>query len=882
MRFHVLGPVRMEQRTPSAAKPRVVLATLLVQGNNVVSTHSLIDELWGMEPPRTAATTLQVYVSQLRKALADAVDDERQQPLLTRPPGYVIQVRPGELDLAVFESLRTRGRAAYEQRDFEAASRWLGESLALWSGPALSGIPHGPSLETNAIRLNELRTEVLEQRIAADLLLGRHHELIGELMALANEFPMRETLQAHLMVALYRSGREAEALRTYHRARRTLINELGVEPGPTLTRLLDRVLAADPGLAWHDTPLRASGTVAAGSPSRPRQGAPSLHRLPPRAAHFTGRDEELARGRRFLAATAPVAARVLAVSGRPGVGKSSLAVQLAHSADGFADGRIHIGLRDAAGAAVLPETAMAMLLRRLRADDPAPDDPLPAGAEELGELLHRHTQGRDLLLVLDDAVSEAQVRPLLASVPDSMVVLTSRRTLAALDDVQHLVLDVLGPEEAERLLTDAGGPRMAQDPAAVAELARLCGRLPLALRVTAGGLAVRPHWTAAGLVKRLADERTRLSALTLGDLDVRSGLLAAYRDVPAPERAAFRLLGLAPLPGFRLWTAAALLGLDPPEAEGRLETLVRAHLLEARGRSGTQAPVSYGFHSLLRSLALEMLAEEPAPVVPAAMDRLGRAGVVLARRADALLAPGRDRLAASEGAGAARPPGFSPLTWFREESAGLLAVVRQTHAAGLWGPTSALASALSGYYEACARWDDWQVSHDLAVDAARRSADLAAEASLVRSLGDLAWQRRRYDRAMGCYELGGRLFIRHGDRAGAGRCSCGEGDVLFGRGRVAEAGTRYARALSAGRAEGDARGLADALRGLAFVALREGRSEEALRLLGECADAATAAGDERWHAYARRTGALVAETAEASWSRLEVRPGVWLLDPSAG
>ncbi|WP_326671534.1 AfsR/SARP family transcriptional regulator [Streptomyces sp. NBC_01257] len=879
MRFHVLGPVRMEQRTPSAAKPRIVLATLLVQSNNVVSTHSLIDELWGMEPPRTAATTLQVYVSQLRKALVDAGDD--RQPLLTRPPGYVIQVRPDELDLAVFESLRTRGRAAYERRDYEAASRLLGESLALWSGPALSGIPHGPSLETNAIRLNELRTEVLEQRIAADLLLGHHQELIGELMALVHEFPMRETLHAHLMVALYRSGRESDALQTYHRARRTLIDELGVEPGPTLTRLLDRVLAADPGLAWHDAPVRESGTGAAAPAAGPKEAAPP-HRLPPVTAHFTGRTEELARGRRFLAAGGAATDRVLAISGRPGVGKTSLAVQLAHSAEGFADGKVQIGLRNAAGAAVPAPAAMAMLLRRLWADGADAAGPLPAGTEELGELLHRHTRGRELLLVLDDVVSESQVRPLLASVPDSMVVLTGRRTLAALDHVQHLVLDVLSPQEARRLLVDAGGPRMAQNPAAVAELARLCGRLPLALRVAAGSLTARPHWTAGALAKRLADERTRLSALTLGDLDVRSGLLAAYQDVGKPERAAFRLLGLAPLPDFRLWTAAALLGLDPPQAERRLESLVRAHLLEARQQTGARTPVHYGFHSLLRSLALEILAEGPASVVPEATDRLGRACVELARRADALLTPGRDRLAASDGLPVAGPPGLSPLAWFRSEAGGLLDVARQTHAAGLWRLTYALASAMSGYYEACARWDDWQSCHDLALDAARRAEDVTAEAVVVRSLGDLAWQRRQYDRAIGCYRRAGRLFARQGDRIGAGRCSCGEADVLFGRGKVAEAGKHYARALAAGRAEGDARGAADALRGLAFVALCEGRAGDARGLFAECADVAAAGGDERWHAYARRTAALVAANGDASWARLEVRPGVWLLDPSLG
>ncbi|MFD6613525.1 BTAD domain-containing putative transcriptional regulator, partial [Micromonospora chalcea] len=245
MRFRVLGPVQMHPHTPTAAKPRVVLATLLVKNNSVVSAHSLIDELWGTTPPRTASTTLQVYVSHLRKALAGADDEPGGAgALVTQPPGYVMRVAPDELDLTVFESLRLRGRAAFDERDYARASRLLGESLKLWRGPALSGIPHGPSLQSTAIRLDELRSETLEQRISTDLKLGRHHELVGELMALAHEFPMRESLHALLMVALYRAGRQSDAVQAYHWVRRTLVDELGVEPDASLKRILARLLAS--------------------------------------------------------------------------------------------------------------------------------------------------------------------------------------------------------------------------------------------------------------------------------------------------------------------------------------------------------------------------------------------------------------------------------------------------------------------------------------------------------------------------------------------------------------------------------------------------------------------------------------------------------------
>ncbi|MEH0624157.1 AfsR/SARP family transcriptional regulator [Streptomyces stelliscabiei] len=322
MRFRVLGPVSLSPRTPSAAKPRALLATLLVQAGEVVPVHSLIDELWGTEPPRTATTTLQVYVSQLRKVLADGGSPAPAGELLTRAPGYLLAVPEREFDLPCFEQLRAQGRTAYQEGDFDGASRLLREALALWTGPALSGIPHGVRLESAAIRLDELRMEVLEQRIVADLRLGRHQELAGELLALANEYPLRESLHGHLMVALYRTGRGSDALRVYGRLRHSLVEELGVEPGPGLSRLHERVLRRDPSLDWQPprgtrdtgrvdtgrgtgapvhpgTPRRAAGT--AGGP-RPLPGPPPA--LPSAPPGFVGRHEELGYGERALRGSA--------------------------------------------------------------------------------------------------------------------------------------------------------------------------------------------------------------------------------------------------------------------------------------------------------------------------------------------------------------------------------------------------------------------------------------------------------------------------------------------------------------------------------------------------------------------------------------------------
>ncbi|MEV0172435.1 AfsR/SARP family transcriptional regulator [Streptomyces sp. NPDC050803] len=258
MRFRVLGPVRLQPRTPAAAKPRAVLATLLVRAGSVVSREALIDELWPDDPPRTAAGTLHVYVCHVRKALAEG---GAGRPLVSRAPGYQLDIDPHELDLHRFEELSERGRAELRGEDHAGASRTLGQALALWAGPALSGVPQGVVLRSAATRLEEQRLSVLELRIAADLKLGRHREVTGELMELAVAHPLRERLHCQLIVALHRSGRPSDALRAYRTVRRSLHDELGISPSPALTRLHDHVLSAA-GSAPASAAVRRHGPVS--------------------------------------------------------------------------------------------------------------------------------------------------------------------------------------------------------------------------------------------------------------------------------------------------------------------------------------------------------------------------------------------------------------------------------------------------------------------------------------------------------------------------------------------------------------------------------------------------------------------------------------------
>ncbi|MDQ0309890.1 DNA-binding SARP family transcriptional activator/tetratricopeptide (TPR) repeat protein [Kitasatospora herbaricolor] len=925
----------MTPRTPTAAKVRVLLAALLVRANEVVSTESLIDELWDIDPPRTAATTLQVYVSQLRKALADADGPgdafAAGRRLHTVPPGYRLHVGEDELDLSRFEFLRRSGKEAYERGNFAAASGLLRESLDLWTGVALSGVPHGPVLATTGVRLEELRTVTLEQRIAADLRLGRHHELTGELMELVSRHPYRETLHAHLMVALFRADRQSDALRAFARARRSLVEELGVEPGAGLRKLHDRILRSDPTLAWQE-PVAQAG----------QEPAPALW-LPPATADFTGREDVLTvAGKLLPEGTGPAPQPVLVVSGRAGVGKSALAVELARrNADRFPAGQVLLHLRGPRDLAMDAGQAMAGLLRRLgpggegRPADQAP----PAGAEEaaapdgdqeeLAERLHRAVQGRRLLVILDDASSEEQVRPLLAALPDAFTLVTSRRTLAGLDGARHLTLDVLRPNEAQKLLASIVGPRLADDPAAAQEIARLCGHLPLAVRVAGTGLAARPHWTAAAWAARLADESAGLSRFVAGDLDVRASLLAGYREVGPAERRAFRLLSLAPVPDFPLWSAAALLGLPAAEAEQVVERLVESQLLGVRRAASGQA-YRYSFHRLLRKLALELLADELPGEVESATERLGTACLRYARYADALLAPGRPAeagtawsaawsgaaeagavegrfaetrttaaaaaaaRAAAVGAGGGSEPaavvGDTPARWFQDEAAGLVDAVRQAHGAGLWQLTWELADALTGWFEAGSLWGDWAATHELALDATRLAERPAERAAVLHSLGDLAWQQRRTRPAADRYESARALFAAAGDLAGQARCLVGLADVALSSGESGLAGKLYAQAAELFTADGPghARGQADVLRGLALVSLLAGRTEEALHRFGDFVEAAQRLGDKRWSQFGSRSIDRIQEHV-VDWATgrrleaLEVRPGVWLVGvPHAG
>jgi DNA-binding SARP family transcriptional activator len=630
--FRLLGPIETVDRGVSVAirgrRQRTVLGVLALEAGRVVSVERLVDAVWGQTPPLTADRQVFNSVSALRRLLGDAI--------VTTPPGYRLRVGDGQLDLQVFEREAELGRAAAAAgRDDEAARR-LRSALALWRGPALGG---ATGLSVEAARLEERRLEVLECRIDVDLRRGRHAELVAELLGLVAEQPLRERLWALLMLALYRSGRQADALGAYRELRARLVDELGIEPGPELRQLHQEILTSDRAAATEGAPA----AWVPPSPPAPRQ-------LPADIATFTGRDAECAQLELALGGDRGGAMRVAAVHGAAGIGKSAVAVHVAHAlADRFEDGQLYVNLQGAGpGAGSLePLEVLGRFLRALGVGG----GNLPATLDEAAACFRSQVAGRRVLVVLDNARDAEQVEPLLPGSPTCAVLVTSRRMIASPRGAGDLRLGMLAPAEAVALLGRlAGERRLASEREAAAEVARWCGYLPLALRIAAARLASRPRWPVRALADRLANQQRRLDELELPDVGVRASFEVSHRELrDSADRldreaaAAFGLLGVPDGPDLGVVAAACLLDRPAAGTEPVLERLVDAQLLEA------QQPGRYRLHDLLRLYARERTAASlPRDEVAAALDRSLRMYTATAWRTLALLRPGDPRLARSK------------------------------------------------------------------------------------------------------------------------------------------------------------------------------------------------------------------------------------------
>lgn len=587
MKFMLLGPVevwedssRIEVR---GSKMRTVLAMLLLSPGRVVSDHLLIEMLWGGNPPTTTQAQIQTYVSRLRGLLGPAVRIERQHP------GYRLETRSGvlNLDLAEFKRLAELGRKALEANEMPTAAAILRTALALWKGRALADVTdHFAAFEQPG--LEEARLSALENRISADLSLGRHGPLITELTALTAEQPLREGPHAQLMLALYRANRTADALACYHGFRRNLADELGLDPSQKLKKLHQSILTSDPELL----PVPAAQRL---------EIVPIGPFLPSEPADFTGRAAEGARVRSYHAASQEFEAGTFtcAITGMSGVGKTALALRVARQLrEDSAHRQIRIGLGGRRRRPPSPAAVLARVVKMLGTHQRR----IPKNFDDLIALYRQSLSAAPTLLLLDDAENERQVRPLLPNVAGCGVIITSRSRLTALDGIGRIDLDVFSTDESVELLAKiAGRERVNAQEQDARRIADLCDNLPLAIRISGARLAARPHWSLARLADRLADAPYMLDELRLADLNVGAELASSCWSLSRGARQALQVLSRLEPSSFSTSMAAEHLDVSSADAENFAEELVEAYLLKI----DTVNPDQYSFPKLVRALAAQ-------------------------------------------------------------------------------------------------------------------------------------------------------------------------------------------------------------------------------------------------------------------------------------
>ncbi|HZE40386.1 MAG TPA: BTAD domain-containing putative transcriptional regulator [Stackebrandtia sp.] len=664
MRFAVLGPLEVSQHDGElelrAAKQRLLLSVLLTQPGRPMPVDRIGAALWADRPPVSVDRAVSWHIHKLRRLLDD--DNRIRQSA----DGYAIDVAVDEFDVHQFDARR---RAAADAAP-EAAAELLARALGLWRGTRPFGrLTDHPGLRAESLRLNETRLSTIESRVEADLAIGRHGDLIDELTGLVAEHSTRERFRAQLMLALYRSGRQADALRVHREGREAMIEELGLEPGAELNRLERAIADNDPILELTSTPPTAT-TV--------RGGHPAPAELPGTVRGFTGRRSESDLLGSALTGPGGNAARVCAISGGPGVGKSALAVHVGLGVAGaYPDGQLYAHLAGATPGAT-PTPAEEVLARFLRSLDTAA--PPALALDELAARFRSVTATKRLLVVLDDARDIAQIRPLLPAGHGCGVIVTSRRTLATLDEATQVGLATFAPEESQRFLVETIGARRAETQAEdVAELADLCGHLPLALRLAAARLLVRPQWPVAAMVRRLSDEKRRLTELRADDRAVAASIAVSHlalREDPSTADAArlFDALGLHPGIDIDAHAAAALLDSTAFDVRTALETLCDVSLLEE-----TTAD-RFRMHDLVRLHARENA--QSTAVDALALKRLRHHYLACARNALRAHAPyleGRLALPPRELCRDAIPwdSTAAAYEWFGDEIDNLVAVARQ-------------------------------------------------------------------------------------------------------------------------------------------------------------------------------------------------------------
>ncbi|KJK41908.1 hypothetical protein UK23_39765 [Lentzea aerocolonigenes] len=824
MELRLLGTVEAVQNGQTVAlggpKPRLVLAALVLARGRLLSAHRLIDLLWEDDPPKSASGLLHTYMSGLRRALGPAA-------IVTEDGGYRLDSSGMRVDVYEFER-----KAQDPAEDAEAE----------WRGPALAGLT-GSFARSEAKLLEEARLAVVERRIVAGL--DQPGEVLTELRQLVEQHPFHERLRAHLITALDRTGRRRDAMTVFHETRRLLADELGVEPGRELQDAYRSLLEE------HEP-----------------EAAPDL--LPADIPDFVGRDDEVRRIH---------AARIVAISGPPGAGKTTLAIHAARTfPDGFTGGRLYADLRGT----FRPLDPFDVLGRFLRALGVAAGD-LPATLDERVEFYRMLTAARGVVVVLDDAADERQVRPLLPGGTASRCLIASRARLAALEAAEQIGMPLLGEAEGLALLTATAG---GADPAAAREILRLCGHLPLAVRIMAARIAARPDRPLSSMVVRLREQRRILDELRVGDLEVRGSVALSYDALPAPARRALRLLGWLGVSDFAPWVVAVLMDVTLFDADDVIDTLVHAHLLDVSGGP------RFRMHDLVRVFAWERAhAEEERAELTSVATRAGELCLLLVEHASGgtpmrTLRPPRSGEAGLDRWQAVLPK--HPPDWLDVEQGTLVHVVERAGELDLADVATRLATSLcSSSFAVENRFHHWWRTHTAALESARRAGDRAGEALVLSGLGWLRAEQDRLDEAIDYYRqalecdenpvtrlLLASVLRERGDLVAAlataddvlpvltdpravARAEHGRAMTLLELGDFAAARAGHEKALAAYRELEDDHGVGLVRRSIGIVFRAEGRLDEAARESEEALRCLSVAGDRLMVVYAVQSLAKV-------------------------
>jgi DNA-binding SARP family transcriptional activator/tetratricopeptide (TPR) repeat protein len=729
--FRVLGPLEVTMAgrpvTLGGRKPRMLLATLLLEPNTMVGVDTLVDVLWPDSPPRSAVANVRTYAHALRNEIGARV--------CTRPGGYLVNVDPGELDMTTFEA--------------KAESGQLDEANALWRGRALADLPRSPVWEPTLARLEELRLSVIERHLNKRSTTVRE-DTIPQLRGLLAEYPLREELWRHLVLALHRSGRTAEALHAYCEAERILAEELGTRPGLDLRRAGDEI----------------------------RTSVFPVCQLPMDIPDFTGRTAVVHELADLLHGRKPA---VAVLTGASGTGKSTVAVHIGHKvAAAFPDGQLYVELKGDRE----PFDVLAYLLDALGIET------IPGTLEARAARYRSVLARRKMLVVLDDAASSGQVAPMLPGSGGSAVVITSRTRIPELSGAVPIALKPMTDSEARELLCKvAGRNRVIEEPEHATGILRSCGNLPLAIRAAGAKLAARPTVPLRVIAERLRDERGRIDELTTGSLTVRTSVTDSYSRLSPVTARAFRfasMLGPVSFPG---WTVAAL--LDRPRAEDVLDTLVDANLLHVTV-DVTGSP-RYRIPTLFRCYAGERLAAESRKELQAAARRVLSGYLKLATHAAARMPVSFFGVLPENTLGGNSPS--DPAGWFDAERAAMVALLELAERLGIQQDAWQIPASYAPYFDLRGHHSDWMRTHEIALAGARQAGDRHGEAILLRNLGQLNLYQDRYAEAESATQESLRLFTEAGDDNGVGIALAGIGTTLRIHGRLSDALAHHRKAL---------------------------------------------------------------------------------------